>query len=58
MDTVQNLCCQWPLLVGPSLSITVVPEGEWKWPDQQKSHRAFVAIQAAGITETGAVPES
>ena len=33
-----------------------MPEGEWKWLDQQKSHKAFIAIQAAGTTASGAVP--
>lgn len=49
-----NLCCQWLLLVGKALSITVVPEGERKWLDQQKSHGALLEIQAAA---TIAVPK-
>lgn len=55
MEAVQT--CQWLLLVGQALSISVVPEGEWQWLDQQKSHRAFIAMQAARITETAAVPK-
>lgn len=55
---VQDLCCNWLLSFSQTLEYPSVPQEGCKWLNQQKSHGAFIGIQAAALTGSGAVSKS